>query len=78
MKVILNKYGESISPQQNAENRLSFGSIQHGFCCGFIYLTKVSKTHQAFYCQKCNFRFVFPREVDTWTKLKQFVKENKK
>ena len=77
-KIVLNKYGESVSPQENTNGELSYGLKTHSFCGGFVELNKVSKTHHAFHCRRCNFRFVFPIEIDTWSKLKQFMKRNKK
>lgn len=76
-KIVLNEYGESVSPQEKFREVLIYGVKIHSFCGGFVELRKVSKTHHAFHCRRCNFRFVFPIEIDTWSKLKQFVKESK-
>ena len=47
--------------------------VQHVFCCGFVDFTPISKTNQAAYCRKCNFRFVFPKRIATWRELQTFV-----
>jgi len=77
-KIVLNEYDEYVVPQENTDEDLSYGLKLHGVCGGFVELRKVSKTHHAFHCRRCNFRFVFPIEIDTWSKLKQFVKNKKK
>lgn len=77
-KIVLNEYGECVVPQETTNDMLSYGLKLHGFCGGFVELNKVSKTHHAFHCQRCNFRSVFPIEIDTWSKLKQFVKNKKR
>ena len=74
-KVTLNKYGDCVFTQKITDDTLSFGIKQHETCHGFVDIVQVSKTHQSFNCRKCNFRFVFPVEIETWSELKRFVRK---
>jgi len=73
--IILNEYGEYVLPLNDTEEKLSFGCATHGVCGGFADLSQVSKTHQAFHCRICNFRFVFPIQIGTWRELRQYAEK---
>ncbi len=76
MNIQITKQGDTIETQSNvsADMNLNYGLLSHRFCSGFIDINQISKTHQSFSCRRCNFRFVFPLVLNTWNKLRKYLK----
>lgn len=78
VKIRLTKQGEFLLSYPNDKNKddcvLSLCIGVHEFCEGWIDIGQVSKTHNALYCRRCNFRLLVPSEIDTWKKLESHLK----
>ena len=69
-QVKLTRDGDTIISRADIDEELTVS--QHIYCNGFADLIRTTKTHQAIVCRKCNFRFVFPLEVNTIQRLRRY------
>ncbi len=74
VKIKLTRYGDIISAQSNYILADKIAGIKlHKTCDSFIDLLQTTKTHQVLACRVCNFRFLFPLEIQTWAELKTWL-----
>jgi len=74
----ITKYGEKISfqlnPNYGEDTRVTFGLNQHSVCGGVVDVQPVSLSHYVLVCGRCKLRVVIPNEINTYRKLKKYVK----
>jgi len=74
--MIVNEYGDEILPyktrgdcvdtyEPEPDQGINFVTV-HEVCGGFVDFQKISKTHNALVCRKCNLRVPFPIEAITY------------
>ena len=71
-------YPEKPSKKDEKDTELFSCIGVHEFCEGWIDKTKVSKEYQALHCRRCNLRILTPLSVDTWLKLNEHCKKERK
>lgn len=76
--LIVTKYGEKIQfqldPNFGEDTKVRFGLHVHKVCGGFINKRSVSSSHYVLKCRACGLRVVIPNEIDTYKKLKNYLK----
>ena len=78
----ITQYGEYLHAYQVAEwnddyeesSHLSSTIGTHVLCDGFIDIKEVSQTHNVLSCRACGLRFYIPIKVDTYGKLRKYMK----
>lgn len=75
-------YGEKVSFQLNPnlgeDAKIDFGLFQHKVCNGFVDVKRISLSHYVLKCRACGLRVVIPNEIDTYKKLRKYVKTLRK
>ncbi|OGZ64108.1 MAG: hypothetical protein A3A98_03955 [Candidatus Staskawiczbacteria bacterium RIFCSPLOWO2_01_FULL_40_39] len=84
--IVLTKIGETLieDPVHQVNEQDTFSKMPiavlgvHDICKGWISVKGVSATHNIIYCRSCGLRIQFPREIDTYGKLRQWCADQMK
>ena len=80
IEIKLNSIGDTLINKDvsNKDAPVNSHMNRHNHCNGFFHKHKASETHDRHVCDKCNFFFEVPKEVDTLEKLENYCEENMK
>ena len=74
--IVLTEFDEKLLSvlTENEDTKLSGCIGIHENCNGRLDIIKVSETHKAVLCKRCKLRIVIPEQVDTYQKLRRYLK----